>query len=130
MKKIAGSLRLDLAQYRELAAFAKFGSDLDKATQAQLARGSRLVELLKQGQYSPLPVEKQIVIMYAGTQGYVDTYPELCLARFEAELSTFLENNYKSLLDEIKAKKELTEDIDKKLKEALGKFKEKFVVEE
>lgn len=130
MKKIAGSLRLDLAQYRELAAFAKFGSDLDKATQAQLARGSRLVELLKQGQYSPLPVERQIVIIYAGTQGYVDTYPESCLARFEVELSAFLENNYKGLLDEIKTKKELTEDIDKKLKDALGKFKEKFVVEE
>jgi len=130
MKKIAGSLRLDLAQYRELAAFAKFGSELDKATQAQLARGSRLVELLKQGQYSPLPVERQIVIIYAGTQGYVDNYPESCLARFEAELSDFLENNYKSLLDEIKTKKELTEDIDKKLKEALGKFKEKFIVEE
>ena len=130
MKKIAGSLRLDLAQYRELAAFAKFGSDLDKATQAQLARGSRLVELLKQGQYSPLPVERQIVIIYAGTQGYVDAYPESCLARFEAELSDFLENNYKSLLDEIKTKKELTEEIDKKLKEALVKFKEKFVVEE
>jgi len=130
MKKIAGSLRLDLAQYRELAAFAKFGSELDKATQAQLARGSRLVELLKQGQYSPLPVERQIAIIYAGTQGYVDAYPESCLARFEAELSDFLGNNYKSLLDEIKAKKELTEDIDKKLKEALGKFKEKFIVEE
>jgi F-type H+/Na+-transporting ATPase subunit alpha len=130
MKKVAGSLRLDLAQYRELAAFAKFGSDLDKATQAQLARGSRLVELLKQGQYKPLPVERQIVIIYAGTQGYVDDYPESSLTRFEAELSDFMANNYKNLLDEIKAKKELTEDIDKKLKEALTKFKEKFVVEE
>ncbi|HPD60506.1 MAG TPA: F0F1 ATP synthase subunit alpha, partial [Thermodesulfobacteriota bacterium] len=130
MKKIAGSLRLDLAQYRELAAFAKFGSDLDKATQAQLARGSRLVELLKQGQYNPIPVERQIVIIYAGTQGYVDDYPESCLARFEAELYDFLENNYKGLLDEIKTKKELTEGLDKKLKEALGKFKEKFIVEE
>jgi F-type H+/Na+-transporting ATPase subunit alpha len=130
MKKIAGSLRIDLAQYRELAAFAKFGSDLDKATQAQLARGSRLVELLKQGQYSPLPVEKQIAVIYAGTQGHVDAYPESSLARFEAELSDFLENNYKNLLDEIKDKKELTEDIDKKLKEALAKFKEKFVAEE
>ena len=129
MKKIAGSLRLDLAQYRELAAFSKFGSDLDKATQAQLARGSRLVELLKQGQYNPLPVERQIVIIYAGTQGFVDDFPESSLARFEAELSDFMLNNYKSLLDEIKAKKELTEDIDKKLKEALTKFKEKFVVE-
>jgi len=130
MKKIAGSLRLDLAQYRELAAFAKFGSDLDKATQAQLARGSRLVELLKQGQYSPLPVEKQIVIIYAGTQGYVDEYPESCLSRFESELYEFMDSNYKDLLNDIKTKKELTEDIENRLKEALRKFKEKFIVEE
>jgi F-type H+-transporting ATPase subunit alpha len=130
MKKIAGSLRLDLAQYRELAAFAKFGSDLDKATQSQLNRGSRLVEILKQGQYNPQPVEKQIVIIYAGTQGYLDNVPESSLARFEAELNSFMENNYKALLDEIKTKKELTPEIDKKLKEAVTKFKEKFVVEE
>ena len=82
MKKIAGSLRLDLAQYRELAAFAKFGSDLDKATQAQLARGSRLVELLKQGQYSPLPVERQIVIIYAGTEGFVDALSRIVFGAF------------------------------------------------
>ncbi|RLA95276.1 MAG: F0F1 ATP synthase subunit alpha [Deltaproteobacteria bacterium] len=130
MKKIAGSLRLDLAQYRELAAFAKFGSDLDKATQAQLARGSRMVEILKQGQYAPLPVEKQIVLIYAGTNGFVDEYPESSLARYEKELYEFMESNYQDLLDDIKNKKELTEDIEKRLREALTKFKERFIVEE
>lgn len=127
MKKIAGSLRLDLAQYRELAAFAKFGSDLDKATQAQLARGSRLVELLKQGQYVPLAVERQVVVIYAGTRGYVDEYPESALGRYEAELVEFMEANQKALLDEIKEKKELTEEIEKRLQAALAKFKERFV---
>lgn len=127
MKKIAGSLRLDLAQYRELAAFAKFGSDLDKATQAQLARGSRLVELLKQGQYVPLAVERQVVVIYAGTRGYVDEYPESALGRYEAELIEYMEANHKALLDEIKEKKELTEEIEKKLQAALSKFKERFV---
>jgi F-type H+-transporting ATPase subunit alpha len=130
MKKIAGSLRLDLAQYRELAAFAKFGSDLDKATQTQLNRGSRLVELLKQGQYAPQPVEKQIVIIYAGTQGFVDELPESVLQRYESELFEFMESSYKDLLNEIKEKAELTDDIDKKLQEALAKFKERFIVEE
>jgi F-type H+-transporting ATPase subunit alpha len=130
MKKIAGSLRLDLAQYRELAAFAKFGSDLDKATQAQLNRGSRLVELLKQGQYVPQPVEKQIVIIYAGTQGFVDELPESVLLRYESELFEFMESTHKELLNEIKEKAELTDDIDKKLNEALTKFKERFIVEE
>jgi F-type H+-transporting ATPase subunit alpha len=130
MKKIAGSLRLDLAQYRELAAFAKFGSDLDKATQAQLARGSRMVEILKQGQYAPLPVEKQIVLIYAGTNGFLDEYPESSLARYERELYDFMESNYKDLLDDIKNKKELTEEIEKRLREALTKFKERFIVEE
>lgn len=130
MKKIAGSLRLDLAQYRELAAFAKFGSDLDKATQAQLNRGSRLVELLKQGQYTPLAVERQIVIIYAGTRGYVDQYPESLLQRYENELHEFMDGNYQGLLSEIKEKKELTPEIEKKLQEALGKFKERFIVEE
>ncbi|HQO78618.1 MAG TPA: F0F1 ATP synthase subunit alpha, partial [Thermodesulfobacteriota bacterium] len=130
MKKIAGSMRLDLAQFRELAAFAKFGSDLDKATQAQLNRGSRLVELLKQGQYVPLPVERQIVIIYAGTRGFVDQYPESALQRYESELNEFMDANYKDLLSEIKEKRELTDQIEKKLQEALGKFKERFIVEE
>lgn len=129
MKKIAGSLRLDLAQYRELAAFAKFGSDLDKASRAQLARGSRMMELLKQGQYVPLAVEKQIVLIYAGTNGFVDQYPESSLARYEKELYEFLDANHKELMNDIKAKKELTEEIEKRLREALTKFKERFNVE-
>jgi len=130
MKKIAGSLRLDLAQYRELAAFAKFGSDLDKATQAQLARGSRMVEILKQGQYAPIPVERQTVLIFAGARGFVDGYPEDCLGRYESELYDFLDANYKDLMGDIKVKKELTEEIEKGLEEALAKFKERFIVEE
>jgi len=130
MKKIAGSLRLDLAQYRELAAFAKFGSDLDKATQAQLARGSRMVEILKQGQYVPIPVERQIVLIFAGAKGFVDAYPESCLGRYESELYDFLDANNKDLMEDIKTKKELTDDIVKKLEETLAKFKERFIVEE
>lgn len=130
MKRVAGSLRLDLAQYRELAAFAKFGSDLDKATQAQLARGSRLVEILKQGQYVPLAVESQIVLIYAATNGYLDQYPESALGRYESEVFDFISNNYTELLEAIKTQKELTEEIEKKLQEALTKFKERFVVEE
>ena len=130
MKKIAGSLRLDLAQYRELAAFAKFGSDLDKATQSQLNRGSRLVELLKQGQYVPQPVEKQIVIIYAGTQGFVDNLPESVLQRFESELFEFMDSSHSDLLNEIKQKAELTDEIKKKLEAAINQFKERFIVEE
>ena len=91
MKQVAGTLRLELAQYRELAAFAQFGSDLDKATQQQLARGARMVELLKQGQYAPLPVEKQVVIMFAGTNGFVDDLPIDALGRYERELFAFVD---------------------------------------
>jgi len=130
MKKVAGSLRLDLAQYRELAAFAKFGSDLDKATQAQLARGSRLVEILKQGQYVPLAVESQIVLIYAATNGYLDQYPESALDRYESEIFDFISSNYRELLEAIKTQKELKEEIEKKLQEALTNFKERFIVEE
>ena len=83
MKKVAGRLRLELAQYREMAAFAQFASDLDKATHAQLERGERMVELLKQGQYAPMPVEEQVVIIYAGTNGFVDDYPVAVLGRYE-----------------------------------------------
>jgi len=130
MKKVAGSLRLDLAQYRELAAFAKFGSDLDKATQIQLRRGSRLVEILKQGQYIPLPVEKQIVLIYAATKGFLDKQPESSLGRYESELDDFFENNYKELMEDIKEKAELTGSIAKNLENALIKFNQRFVAEE
>ncbi len=89
MKQVAGTLRLDLAQYRELEAFAAFGSDLDKATQQQLTRGARLVEILKQPQYQPLPMEKQVTILFAGTRGFLDKYPVEVLAKYEAGLYKF-----------------------------------------
>jgi len=126
MKQVAGSLRLDLAQYREMAAFAQFGSDLDKATQAQLARGSRLVEILKQPQYKPLPVEKQILIIFAGTNGYLDAYPESVLQRFEAELNSFVEAKYPEISKEIRDKKNIDAELEKKVKNLLEEFKGQF----
>jgi F-type H+/Na+-transporting ATPase subunit alpha len=129
MKQVAGSLRLDLAQYREMAAFAQFGSDLDKATQAQLARGSRLVEILKQPQYKPQPVEKQIVIIFAGTNGFLEMYPESVLERYEAELYQFVEKQYTAVLDEIRAKRTIDAELEKKIKSLLDEFKGKFKVE-
>src|SRR5947209_14382287 len=104
MKKIAGSLRLELAQYRELAAFSQFGSDLDRVTQNTLARGARLVELLKQGQYQPLPVEKQILVLFAGMNGFVDTLPVLSLGRYERDLYAFCESRRTDLLPTIRQK--------------------------
>jgi len=122
MKSIAGTLRLDLAQYRELAAFSQFGSDLDKATQNQLARGARLVEILKQGQYAPMSVEKQVVIIYAATQGHVDSIPTNKLGRYEKEMFEFLERKHNGLFGDIVAKKALTDEIKKTLNEALKEF--------
>jgi F-type H+-transporting ATPase subunit alpha len=129
MKQVAGSLRLDLAQYREMAAFAQFGSDLDKATQAQLARGSRLVEILKQGQYRPLPVEKQILIIFAGTNGYLEMYPESVLQRYEEGLYNLVEKEQPEILREICEKKTLDADLEKKIKAIMEKFKGQFKVE-
>src|SRR5215472_2298944 len=127
MKSIAGGLRLSLAQYRELAAFAQFGSDLDKASQAQLNRGRRLVEILKQGQYHPLPLEKQIMIIYAGTKGYLDDLPvELC-RKFEGELYRFVETAHGNVLDEIRAKKALDKDLEAKVRSTIEEFKVRFV---
>ncbi len=126
MKQVAGSLRLDLAQYREMAAFAQFGSDLDKATQAMLARGERLVELLKQNQYSPLPLEKQILIIYAAINGFVDDYEVGVLLRYEAELYAFMSASYSSVLAEIRDKKVLDDDLKDKIDAALNAFKEVF----
>ncbi|HET7746857.1 MAG TPA: F0F1 ATP synthase subunit alpha, partial [Vicinamibacteria bacterium] len=126
MRAVAGRLRLELAQYRELAAFAMFASDLDKATQAQLARGQRLVEILKQGQYQPLPVEKQVMIVFAATNGYLDPHPAADARRYESELYTFLDTRHPQLLREIAEKKdikgELTETIKKTLDEFAGVF--------
>jgi F-type H+-transporting ATPase subunit alpha len=127
MKQVAGSLRLDLAQYREMAAFAQFGSDLDKATQAQLAKGERLVEVLKQGQYEPLPVAKQILIVYAGVHGLLDSYPVHLLQRYEQELYKFIEDKHPDILAEIEKKKQLDEALDQKIMKVLEGFKQVFV---
>jgi len=126
MKQIAGSLRLDLAQYREMAAFAQFGSDLDAVTQRMLARGTRLVEILKQGQYQPLPVERQILIIYAGTNGLVDHLPESALKKYEMELYRFVENRYPDIYEDIRTKKELTDDLKGRIDAALKEFNETF----
>jgi F-type H+-transporting ATPase subunit alpha len=122
MRQVAGSLRLDLAQYREMLAFAQFGSDLDKATQAQLAKGSRLVEILKQPQYQPLPVEKQILMIYAGTHGYLDNFSESAVKRYEEELYTFLERKHPGIERELKEKKELDPSLQEKIDHALKEF--------
>ena len=130
MKQIAGGLRLDLAQYRELAAFAQFGSDLDKASLAQLNRGKHLVEILKQDQYQPLPVEKQIVIIFAGTQGYLDDLPVEQCRKFEEELYRFVDNAHRGLWDEIRTKKALDDDLRAKVQGAVEEFKARFVAEQ
>jgi F-type H+-transporting ATPase subunit alpha len=126
MKQVAGTLRLDLAQYRELAAFAQFGSDLDKATLAQLNRGQRMVELLKQDQYSPLPVEQQILVIFAGTNGYVDEVPVNAVKKFEAELLKFALSKHQALLSDIKSKKQIDDDLKARIKSAIEEFKKTF----
>jgi F-type H+-transporting ATPase subunit alpha len=126
MKQVAGTLRLDLAQYRELAAFAQFGSDLDKATLAQLNRGQRMVELLKQDQYSPLPVEQQILVIFAGTNGYVDEVPVNMVKKFEQELLRFATSKHQALLSDIATKKQLDDDLKSRIKAAIEEFKKSF----
>ncbi|EMG36032.1 ATP synthase F1 subcomplex alpha subunit [Desulfocurvibacter africanus PCS] len=126
MKQVAGTLRLDLAQYRELAAFAGFGSDLDKATQQKLNRGARMVELLKQPQYQPLPVEEQVAVIFAGGRGYMDDVPVLAVRKFEAEFLEFMRNAKADLLKTIREKKALDQDAEGKLKAALEEFKKGF----
>jgi F-type H+-transporting ATPase subunit alpha len=128
MRQIAGKLRLDLAQYRELAAFAQFGSDLDRATQLQLARGQRMVELLKQGQYQPLSVERQIAIIFAGTQGHLDDLPIDQIRPFEEFLFIFLERNYAQVLADVANKKELSDDLRSALGAAIDAAKAEFLV--
>ena len=127
MRQIAGKLRLDLAQYRELAAFAQFGSDLDKATQLQLARGQRMVELLKQGQYQPLSVERQIAIIFAGTQGHLDDMPIDQIRPFEEFLFGFLERKNAQVLSDVANKKELTDDLRAALGSAIDAAKAEFL---
>jgi F-type H+/Na+-transporting ATPase subunit alpha len=130
MKQIAGGLRLDLAQYRDLAAFAQMGSDLDKASLDQLNRGKHLVEILKQGQYQPLPIEKQIVIIFAGTQGYLDNLPVEQCRKFEEEMYRFVDNAHRGLWDEIRTKKALDDDLRGKIKGVIEEFKSRFVAEQ
>ncbi len=126
MRQTAGMLRLDLAQYRELAAFSQFGSDLDAATQKQLARGSRLVEILKQDQYSPLPVEKQIMIIYAATNGFLDDIPVSEARRFEREIYNFMDNQRPQLGKLILQKRQVDDEVKSAINEALGDFKLRF----
>jgi F-type H+-transporting ATPase subunit alpha len=123
MKQVAGTLRLELAQYREMAAFAQFGSDLDQATQRQLNRGSRLVELLKQGQYEPLPVEKQILIIFAGTNGFIDDLPLTAMKKYEQELFSFVESKYPDVFADILKKREMDADLRAKTIKVLEEFK-------
>ena len=126
MKQVAGTLRLDMAQFRELEAFAAFGSDLDAATQRQLTRGERLVQLLKQPQYQPLPLEKQVVILYAGTKGYLDEFPATFVEKYESGLYTFIEDRYPQIYTDLAEKLEITDEIDAALKEALTAYNEEF----
>ncbi|MFH1434361.1 MAG: F0F1 ATP synthase subunit alpha [Pseudomonadota bacterium] len=126
MKQIAGTLRIELAQYRELAAFAQFASDLDKATLAQLRRGEKLVEVLKQGQYLPLSVEKQVLIIYAGTNGFLDKLPVSELAKYEKELYDYAESKHPEVLSTIREKKQLDNEFKKKLNTVIKEFTERF----
>jgi F-type H+-transporting ATPase subunit alpha len=126
MRQVAGTMRLELAQYREMAAFAQFGSDLDKATQQQLAKGERLVEILKQDQYQPLPVAKQIAIIYAANNKYLDALPVSECGRFELELYAFLDNRHPGVLTDIAEKMVLDEELERKLRIALDEFSAQF----
>jgi len=127
MRQVAGKLRLDLAQFRELAAFAQFGSDLDRATQLQLARGQRMVEILKQGQYRPLPVEKQVAIIFAGTQGLLDDLPVDAMRDFETHFFGWLEREAPGILTEIREKREISDTLRESLTKAVADAKAEFV---
>ncbi len=123
MKKVAGKLRLDLAQFRELEAFAQFGSDLDETTKQKIERGKRTVEVLKQGQYEPISVENQVVILYALTNGFIDEVPVEDVTKWEEEFSKFMNASHREILDEIKEKGEISEKLEEELKKAIGEFK-------
>lgn len=126
MKQVAGTLRLNLAQYREMAAFAQFGSDLDRATQLQLARGERLVEILKQPQYRPQSFDKQVLIIFAANNGYLDEYPVSALKRYETELLAYMDNRATDVLPELREKKQIDDAVKAKLISALDQFKKEF----
>ena len=129
MKDVAGTLRLDLSQYRELEAFSQFGSDLDKSTQQKLARGERIVEILKQNQYSPMPVEEQVIIIYTVTNGYLDDLPVDNLQRFEEEYLSFVDSNYAEVKEEIVESGKLSDELKEKLDEIVKEFKDMFQVQ-
>jgi F-type H+-transporting ATPase subunit alpha len=126
MKKVAGSLRLDLAQYRELAAFTKFGSELDKSTQAQLNRGERLIEILKQPQYQPYPTDQQVVILYVAGQGFIDEVPVPRVKDFERGFLKFIGEKYPQVCEKLRATKELTSEVTEGLKKAVAEYKQDF----
>jgi F-type H+-transporting ATPase subunit alpha len=126
MRQVAGRLRLDLAQYRSLAAFAQFGSDLDKSTQMQLTRGERMVELLKQGQFVPMPVEKQVVSIFAGVNGYLDDVAVAAVRKFEEEFLAFVEKNFAEVVHNIRTAKAMSDEDQKRLHEAAKQFKTTF----
>ena len=124
MKQVAGTLRLDLAQYREMAAFAQFGSELDKATQAQLARGARMVEMLKQEQYKPMPVADQVLSIFAGVNGFVDDVPVNKVREFEEGLLAFIKERHPQLREDVVAKKKIDDEFGGKLKQAISDYKQ------
>ena len=129
MKQVAGTLKLDLAQYRELAAFAQFGSDLDKSTQAQLERGVRLVELLKQPQFMPMSLAQQVLVLFAGTRGFIDKYDVEKVRIYEQQLLSFVESKYQDIMKEIDDKKIISPDLEKKMKDVMTEFDSVFVAE-
>ena len=125
-KQVSGTLRLDLASFRELQAFAQFASDLDDYTRGQLERGQRMVEVLKQGPYAPVPIEKQVAIIFAGAQGYLDDIPVASVTKFEADLMPFMEAKYANILDAIRNEKKISDDTDGELRKAIEDFKASF----
>ena len=127
MKQVAGTLRLALAQYREMAAFAQFGSDLDATTQAQLNRGARLVEILKQGQYKPLPVAVQVLAIYAANNGYIDKYPTTSVLKYEAEMLAFMDAQHADIVKDLTTKNAIDDDLEGRIKSALEEFDGQFV---
>jgi len=129
MKQVVGSLKIDLAQYRDVEAFAKFGSDLDTATQAQLKRGERLIEILKQGQYSPMQFEEQIMIFFAATNGFLDEIDVMAISKYETELLSFIKNNHQYILDEIRDRKEISDYLKDKIHSAVKTFSDSFTIE-
>jgi len=129
MKQVAGTLKLDLAQYRELASFAQFGSDLDKATQAQLDRGIRLVEILKQPQYQPMSLAQEVLVLYAGVRGFVDKYPVESIKNYEKQLLSFVDGKYQDVMREIDEKQALSPELDNRIKEILTEFDSVFTAE-